>query len=33
MPIKNNKEYSYRDSSTSIKNNETGYIDSNYIGY
>jgi DNA-directed RNA polymerase II subunit RPB2 len=32
MPIKNNKEYSYRDSSTSIKNNETGYIDSNYIG-
>ena len=32
MPIKNNPNYKYRDSSTCIKNNETGYIDSNYIG-
>ena len=31
MPIKNNKEYKFRDSSTQIKNNEEGYIDSNYI--
>jgi DNA-directed RNA polymerase II subunit RPB2 len=30
MPLKNN-EYKYRDSSVSIKNNENGYIDSNYI--
>ena len=32
MPIKNDPDYRYRDSSTCIKNNETGYIDSNYIG-
>jgi len=32
MPIKDNKEYSYKDSSTQIKNNETGYVDSNYVG-
>jgi len=31
MPVKNNKEYKFRDSSTQIKNNEKGYIDSNYI--
>ena len=31
MPVKNNKEYKFKDSSTSIKNNEKGYIDSNYI--
>ena len=30
MPLKSN-EYKYRDSSVSIKNNENGYIDSNYI--
>ena len=30
MPLKNN-EYKYRDSSVSIKNNENGYIDANYI--
>jgi len=30
--LKNNKEYKYKDSSTTIKKNETGYIDSNYIG-
>ena len=32
MPLKNNPEYDYRDSSTSIKKNEGGYIDGNYIG-
>lgn len=32
MPIKNNPEYDYRDSSTSIKKNEGGYIDGNFIG-
>jgi DNA-directed RNA polymerase II subunit RPB2 len=31
MPVKNNKDYKFRDSSTQIKNNETGYIDSNYV--
>tara|TARA_B100000575_G_C23139512_1_gene662796 strand:- start:1561 stop:4968 length:3408 start_codon:yes stop_codon:yes gene_type:complete len=31
MPTKDNKEYKYRDNSTQVKNNETGYIDSNYI--
>jgi DNA-directed RNA polymerase II subunit RPB2 len=30
MPIKNNPDYQYKDSSTQIKNNESGYIDSNY---
>ena len=30
MPLKNN-EYRYRDSSVTIKNNENGYIDANYI--
>jgi len=30
MPLKN-PEYKYRDSSVSIKNNENGYIDANYI--
>lgn len=32
MPLKNNPEYDYRDSSTCIKKNEGGYIDGNYIG-
>jgi len=32
MPLKNNKEYKYKDNSTSIKKNESGYVDSNYIG-
>ena len=32
MPIKNNPEYDYRDSSTCIKKNENGYIDGNYVG-
>lgn len=32
MPLKNNPEYDYRDNSTSIKKNEGGYIDGNYIG-
>ena len=32
MPLKNNSEYKYSDSSTQIKNNETGYVDSNYLG-
>ena len=32
MPLKNNGEYKYSDSSTQIKNNETGYVDSNYVG-
>jgi len=32
MPIKNNSDYDYRDSSTCIKKNESGYIDGNYIG-
>ena len=31
MPIKNNPEYKYRDCSTSIRSNETGYLDENYI--
>ena len=31
MPIKNNPEYKYRDCSTSIRSNETGYLDDNYI--
>ena len=33
MPIKNKKndKYIYKDSSTSIRNNETGFIDKNYI--
>ena len=31
MPIKDNKDYNYRDSSVSIKNNEEGYIDKNYV--
>ena len=31
MPIKSTNEYKYRDCSTNVKNNETGYIDSNYI--
>ena len=31
MPIKNNADYDYKDSSTSIKKNEGGYIDGNYI--
>ena len=32
MPLKNNKEYTYKDNSTSVKKNETGYIDDNYVG-
>ena len=31
MPLKNNSEYKYRDSSINIRNNEEGYIDDNYI--
>jgi len=31
MPIKNNPEYKYRDCSTSIRSNETGYLDDNYV--
>lgn len=31
MPLKNNTEYKYRDSSASLRNNEEGYIDDNYI--
>jgi len=31
MPTKNNPDYKYRDCSTCIRNNETGYIDNNYI--
>ena len=31
MPLKNNPEYKYRDSSINIRNNEEGYIDDNYI--
>jgi DNA-directed RNA polymerase II subunit RPB2 len=31
MPLKNNSEYKYRDSSANIRNNEEGYIDDNYI--
>ena len=31
MPTKNNPEYKYRDCSTCIRNNESGYIDDNYI--
>ena len=31
MPIKSSTEHKYRDCSTNIKNNETGYLDSNYI--
>ena len=30
MPIKNNLEYKYRDSSTAIRPNESGYIDGVY---
>ena len=32
MPLKGDSDYDYRDSSTSIKKNEGGYIDGNYIG-
>ena len=32
MPLKNNPDYDYRDSSTCIKKNEDGYIDGNFIG-
>jgi len=32
MPLKNNKEYKFKDNSTSVKRNESGYIDSNYVG-
>jgi len=32
MPLKGNNEYKYTDNSTSIKNNESGYIDANYVG-
>ena len=32
MPLKNNPEYKYKDNSTIIKKNETGYLDSNYVG-
>ena len=31
MPIKTVGDYKYRDCSTPLKNNEKGYIDSNYI--
>ena len=31
MPTKNNPDYKYRDCSTSIRPNETGYLDDNYI--
>ena len=31
MPIKDNSEYKYRDSSTAIRPNESGYIDNNFI--
>ena len=31
IPIKNNPEYNYRDSSTGIRTNEEGFIDKNYI--
>ena len=31
MPIRDDSEYKYRDSSTAIRPNETGYIDNNYI--
>ena len=31
MPIKNNPEYNYKDCSTSIRSNEKGVIDNNYI--
>ena len=31
MPLKNNSEYKYRDSSINIRNNEEGYIDDNYV--
>ena len=32
MPLKNNKEFKYKDNSTTVKKNESGYIDSNYVG-
>ena len=31
IPIKDNKDYNYKDNSTSLKRNETGYVDENYI--
>ena len=31
IPIKNNPEYNYRDSSVNIRHNEEGYIDDNYV--
>lgn len=31
IPYRNNKEYNYKDASTSVRTNEDGYIDSNYI--
>jgi DNA-directed RNA polymerase II subunit RPB2 len=31
MPLKNNPDFKYKDSSTSVRTNEKGYIDNNYI--
>ena len=31
IPIKDNKKYDYKDNSMSLKRNETGYVDKNYI--
>ena len=33
MPLKNNLEYNYKDCSVPVRNNESGYIDGNYVNY
>ena len=32
VPMKGDKSYKYRDSSTTVRPNEKGYVDANYIG-